>query len=474
MKKKILSFISVLAFVLILFFVLRSVYNALRWKDTTGDYLSSFDQLYATENDLIDVVFVGPSHCYDSVYPAYLWEDAGIASFDMSVSGQDRDSSYHHLVEFLKTQKPKVVFFEVAALIFDQNDNIGNEYRNLLSMKPSVNSVTLVGDYLKRYGRKDEILDYTARFPIIHTRYRELDRKDVIPYEPNSFMRGEHIRWNAEEIEYWGSENVEATPAEFRDEYTEWLDKVYDLSVKEGFSLVLWAAPYQLSGYEKTLFEGVADYAADKGLVMLDMNRMPELGLDVSTDFFDTAHCNAHGAKKVSDYLAGYILENYDIPDHRGDAKYAQWDRDLEYVYRQKSIYDLSVTEDVNEYAKILSEMKDVSVIISLEGEYGRYYDDRYREVLSAFGISGAEYEKGGKWIYTGEECIKGHDNDLQEDPFYYTLGKYDTLKLDFEGDFLHPENVMIGHESYSNAGYCLLFVVYDDITKEVVSTGRF
>lgn len=473
MKKKILPVISVLAFVLILCLVLHGVYNSLRWKDTTGDYLSSFDQLYATDQNLVDVVFLGPSHCYDNCYPAFLWENAGIASFDMAVSGQDRDSSYHHLKELLKTQKPKVVFLELAALTFDENDQEGNAYRNLLSMKPSLNSVQLIREYLTRYGKKDSIYDYLALFPIIHSRYKELQRRDIVTYSPNTYMRGEHVCWDVNEIDYCGSEGIEPSNEALKPEHIEWLDNICALAEKEGFSLVFYVAPYQLSAYEQGLYLAAEKYGEERGIKTIDFNRMPELGFDPATDFFDTAHCNAYGAKKSMDYITDFLLENYDLADHRGDSRYSQWDKDLIHVYEQQMIRDLAEADSADSFLDIAGQMSDVTVIVSLEGGYGKWYDDSYRPALSALGISADDYEKGGKWIYADGQCIKGHEND-DSAPFYYELGKYDTLRLCFEGDLLHSENIMIGHEGYSHTGFCLQLIVYDNSLEEVVGVGLF
>lgn len=79
---------AVLGFFLLTAACLHKIYDVLRWKDTTGGYLSSIDQLYNTGPGLIDLVFVGSSHCYHGIYPELLWEEKGIAGFDLAVSAQ--------------------------------------------------------------------------------------------------------------------------------------------------------------------------------------------------------------------------------------------------------------------------------------------------------------------------------------------------------------------------------------------------
>ena len=104
MKRKVLKTIEYILFAALVIGAVAILYNVLSWKDTNGNYMSTTKQLYETDDNLIDVVFMGSSHCYCGIYPAVLWEDAGIAAFDMSTSGQDRNSTYHMLAELLKTQ----------------------------------------------------------------------------------------------------------------------------------------------------------------------------------------------------------------------------------------------------------------------------------------------------------------------------------------------------------------------------------
>ena len=67
---------------------------------------SSFEQVVdfrKSENDLIDIIFLGSSHCYCTIYPDVLWGNYGFSSFNLTVSAQDKDSTYYLLKEALKT-----------------------------------------------------------------------------------------------------------------------------------------------------------------------------------------------------------------------------------------------------------------------------------------------------------------------------------------------------------------------------------
>ena len=52
-----------ICFVLLLGLILRHTYSVLSWKDTADNYLSSVQQLYHTQEQTMDVVYEGSSHC---------------------------------------------------------------------------------------------------------------------------------------------------------------------------------------------------------------------------------------------------------------------------------------------------------------------------------------------------------------------------------------------------------------------------
>jgi hypothetical protein len=50
-----------------------------------------------------------------------------------------------------------------------------------------------------------------------------------------------------------------------------------------------------------------------------------KIGMNCNTDFYSVHHTNVYGAKKYTDYLANYLVKNYNLPDHRGNSAYNSW-----------------------------------------------------------------------------------------------------------------------------------------------------
>ena len=444
-------------------------YRVLSWKDTSGSDLSALTQLYHTDNDLIDVLFVGSSHCYCGIYPPYFWEDYGIAAFDLSDSAQDRISALHHLKEALKTQSPKVVFVDVYGITYAKQTIVANEYRNMLSMRFSPNAVALVAEF----SEKENWLDYWFRFPIIHGRYRELKKTDFETYPPNLFGRGELVSWKINTLRNGSADLPEFQPCELELAQVEWLDDLKALAEKKGFQLVFYSAPFYISAEAQAQMDAVAVYAEEAGIPMFDFNRMvQELGFDFQMDLQDPEHCNANGARKLALVFEEYLAENVTLADHRGDQKYWQWDKDLEWLYHNMTVEALEQAETPADYARALVGQKDYKVIVSLEGsDFAQSDEADYLWGLEQFGIL---TEEAGKWIYEDGVARKIMGCQIGAEPYYLELSNTDTLRVQYLGDYVYKENVMINQETYYNKGHRLAIIVYDELLEKVVHCGYF
>jgi len=450
-----------ISFVLVLILAISYVYNVLSWKDTTGDYLSSVTQLYSTGDNLMDVVFLGSSHTYNGINPSVMWDEYGISAFDMSTSGQDRFSSYHYLVEVLKTQSPKVVLVDLYGLIFERNELQGNVYRNMLSMKTSRNSVELVNDYIA----EEERLDYYLRWPIIHTRYRELGEYDFVQYSVSIFGRGESPSFN--EIGWFEDSDEKLTKevTKLSETNLQWLERMSELSEENKFDIIYFVAPFQVKESEQKILNGAKEYAAQKGISVYDFNLMAdEINLDFNRDMSDAYHANASGAEKISLFFGELLSEEYNLTDHREDPDYYLWEEDLEYNRHLQIKNELSKTTDVVEYVELAKTLSDSLLIVSLEGNY-----EAVIPYLEELGIPVFEGENGGKWYYSDDRWIKIMDNTPGVEK-YFEVTKYETISVRYAPTNLFA-NILLGRDSLITTDNGMNIVVYDKMTQELIGT---
>lgn len=64
---------------------------------------------------------------------------------------------------------------------------------------------------------------------------------------------------------------------------------------------------------------------------------MDQLNFDYSGDTIDSQHLNVYGAEKVSQHFEAYLLENFSLPDHRGEAQYKILDQKTEEYYNKRN-----------------------------------------------------------------------------------------------------------------------------------------
>ncbi len=468
MKTHFLYAIKCLCFFAIFGLLIIFAYRALKWKDTTGEYLSSVEQLYATPEDLIDVVFVGSSHCYCGIHPYVLWRNYGIAAFDMAVSGQDKDSAYHDLVELYKTQNPSVICVDLYALLYDRHEVEANVYRNYLSLKTSPNSVALVNKYIEEEDREA----YYLRFPIIHTRYRELKKYDFLNYAPNSFGRGEYFTFGANGS--WSDPDIlnDQTIVELSEKNQKWLEDLIALAEEHGTEIEFIVIPFAENRENQLILNAAEEMLSARNYSFVNYNKMlDEAGIDLQSDFADAFHLNVYGAEKLTSYIGMELAEKYDLPDRRGDDRYWQWDEDLRWYESSRTEQILKTANSPDEYLSALTRFSDGVTVVSLDGDFLHAGTD-YFEVLEPLGMNYEDYLSGGKWIYRDGTLTKIQENVIGTPEVICDLNKYDSIRL-WYGDAFQPGNIMIGKEAYQRAS-ALTFVTYDTFLEKVTAVRGF
>lgn len=463
MRQTVARIVAVLGFIVITLVGVHKIYGVFRWKDTTGGYLSSIDQLYNTKENLIDLVFVGSSHCYHGIYPELLWEEKGIAGFDLAVSAQDRDSAYYQLKELFKTQHPKVVMVDIYGICYEKHQVESNVYRNYLSMKTSMNSIA----HIMTYGEQEKRKELLARWPIVHTRYRELKEYDFLSYEPSVIGRGSLITWNTSVVEEDNGVNRCETVQPLNAKNQEWVQKMIALSEEEDFELVFTLIPWKREDEKQAIINGFKEYIKGQEITFIDFAELTEeLNICSETDWADAEHLNAWGAQKLTRYLGEYLTAEYGLSDRRGEAEYHLWEEASERYHQLEMLYQLNNTMDMEEYISILTKTPRIICILSLEGAYADSPTGIYT-YASGFHMDYQDYLQGGKWLYQDGQLVKICEN-IPGNEYICDLNEADTLKVCFEENFA-ADNILIDGTSYGNTWDGLLMVIYDNIEKKVV-----
>lgn len=331
MKKKICRIFGVAMFLAVGIFIFAQISELFRAK--TASNKDMIHSLYKLEKDSIDVLVLGSSHGYSSIQPNTLWHEHGITSYVMCSPSQSVPSSYYALLEALKYQKPKVVLLEAFMMHYEKKYTMEPRLRQVFDgMRLGKVKLDALGDLLPstdEMGFKER-LTYYIPFIKYHSRWNDLRYYDF--HTTNMYLKGSILNYKVFPVEDPGMTEETKEIPEIPLQY---LQKIRQTCEENGIQLVLYSVPYSISdgNVEKYTTDmevnnALEIYLAEEGIPFLNYNKIPEAGIDFSTDFRNATHMNTYGEVKVTRYLGTYLTQEFDMEDHREDPAYESWNRD--------------------------------------------------------------------------------------------------------------------------------------------------
>lgn len=307
------------------------------------------DQLYKLEKDTVDVLFVGSSHVYRNVDPSILYETEGITAYDLGTASQTFWNSYYLMVEALKVQHPKVIALDIyKAYLPDDYEDEGIASKATTSIHFSPNRIRAVNAAVSSLRSR---LKYYLGLPMYHTRYNQLNigdfriggnralYRDFLGYMPLFKSRKGKGTQKLSEV-------TERTPVSEKN--MKYLKMMMELCKKHDVEFMLIKTPYfkKSETYQK-YYKYLEDFAGENNINFFYANDyFDEVGIDVKHDFASGSHLNHGGVKKYMPLLGTYLKEHYDLEDHRGDERYALWERNMAYIRSlENSDEDIEVDE---------------------------------------------------------------------------------------------------------------------------------
>lgn len=313
-----------------------------------GDMIEGgFTEEYYEETTPHDVLMVGDCEVYESFSPVDLWRDFGITSYIRGSAQQLVWQSYYLLKDALKYETPKVVVFNVQALMHAEPQKEEYNRMTLDGMRWSGVKLDAV-----RASMLDEenLVDYI--FPILryHSRITQLTREDIDYYGRHKKVSHNGYYMRVDAAPYVDGIWFEEEPEDytFGQMPVEYLDKMRILCESEGIAFVLVKAPSVSPVWYDEYEEQVVSYAEKYDLPYINyLKLLNETGIDYDTDTYDMGlHMNLSGAKKMTAYLGSFLVSKYDLKSHAGDME-------LDKVWKEKgAFYDKMMAEQEEEIEK--------------------------------------------------------------------------------------------------------------------------
>ena len=342
MKKRIRGYLKTVVIVLSLLFFLfcfRSVDRLLAIRSPHGiDQMRTF---YDQVRNSVDVLFLGSSHTHVDINTGTLWEEYGIASYDLSGAEQPLWITYHVMREALKTQRPRLMVLECyAPSVFKEDIHHDWINENIMGMRFSLNKLQMMRVSLEPALWEE----YFPGMMVWHDRYRGLQPEDWAAF----FTTAKERRKFKGYTPYFEIEPQERQTG-FREDtqgltYKSqiYLTKIIDLCQKEEIPLFVIVSPYVVrSDLAASSQREIGEMAEQRDEMFLNYNTdemIERMGLDYATDLCDHSHLNYLGSVKYSRCLGSDIMERYEIPDRRKDKntnRYESWERNAEDIHAQ-------------------------------------------------------------------------------------------------------------------------------------------
>ena len=300
------------------------------------DYgICSMMNLYRQPENSVDVLVVGTSMAYAGINTNVLWQEYGIAAYDLCSAEEPFWISYYSLKEALKTQRPKLIILDAKACIY--TNDYSKRGRTILSTYGILSLENRIGAILASVESFDDALGFILAMPEIHNNYQELTLNDFV-CPPDNGGRGVTWKGHIEVDEVDPHEKptlvYNKVKRNINDREEEYARKIFELVQSEGIPLMLIGMPNPDYANDHMYYNALWAIAEEYGFSGTNYND-PSLrfGLRYASDFADWQHLNVKGSITFSKKLGADLKEAYDLPDRRGDAKYASYDECTERWY---------------------------------------------------------------------------------------------------------------------------------------------
>lgn len=391
---------------------------------------------FLEEPQQYDVLFFGDSQFMNGMLPLEIWEDYGIASYNLSCYGNVLPVSYWTIINALDYADPKLVVLAINGLNeVHKVSNYNGDLHTALDFWPmTINKARMIQDLLTDPEDPDftdvegncyrEIKwEYFFKLGKYHSRWKELTKKDYS--KRLSYVKGGESLVGIEPI--W--EYTLVGEDEYADEggygYA-YLRAAIEACQSRGIEVLLIHLPapeYINSQRHANTVKGIAE---EYGVGFVDTTYFDSI-VDYAVDCYDREpHLNMSGTLKMTSFLGSYIHERYVLPDRRNEARYAHWHEQLD-AYKEAKFSTICSQTELNHVLMLLHD-KDFDVRIAIRPESSVYYDDLsillMHNMVRDRVLAGEEEERASSFMYP----LEGFDEALRELQDYYVCRESDVI----------------------------------------------
>lgn len=314
----------------------------------TDDARKTFNSFYNEEKNSVDGVYFGASSANRYWIGAKAFNDQGIAITSLATTNQLFVTTKYLMEEAKKTQDPELFIIEMRWL-HRSPDSMGDEGLRRVSdsMKFSANRIKMINAAVDFASKGENSvsqnkIEYYFSFLKYHDRWNSgnLTSEDLMLKKPESECKGFLLTRSSikikkqSEAEYTSdTDNMDINTEKILLDFLDYCDK-------QSAEVLFVSSPYSAYESELSRINMAEKIITERGYKVLNFNTeemIETLNIDWEKDFYDNHHVNLRGAEKYTDYLTDYIVENYDLEDHREDSRYQSWHDAFKYYTEFKA-----------------------------------------------------------------------------------------------------------------------------------------
>lgn len=363
-QDKIFRFIGFFVFIAILFKTFCNVTYLFRQATYDRNHIVGIKQ----EDADLDMVYIGGSATFVYWQPLKAYHDCGFTSYNYATNSIPAENIKAYIEEVRACQEPDLFVIGVRAFQYynDEQAEAGLRKGTDAMDMTSIARYKLLNDYFSNRTIEDAaVSSYYLDIMKYHTNTGNLGNSNAW-----GFINNEGVSLNKgwEWIDLYG---YLEEPKDFAtDERAELpanglkiLNELLAYCQNEKLNVLFVVCPYYITIEDQAKYNTIGDIIKSYGFNFLNANEYyDEIGIDFTRDYYNKNHVNLYGAAKYTEFLENYILENYSMPDHRGDSDYSSWEEDYQRFIQEEEIHAKAITDlkaDMEQTTEIVRQMND-------------------------------------------------------------------------------------------------------------------
>lgn len=461
-------------FFLTLSLVLVSVNEVIRYKQPYG--IIQYEGFYEQEKGSIDVLFMGTSHVYCNIDPAYIYDETGILSYDLATGGAGIWNTYYSFKQALEYQKPKVIVVEIFGAV---RGDYQLTQREIVDATYSLRNPFIKYDSLKTVcdDTQNSIFEFWLAFPWYHTLYSDIDKFDFSDYSNVIHFGGNNYTYlypNENPEAYKGATILSTTRAcepaidarniadadPLTDKAAEYIQKIIYLAKENEIPVCFLSSPFQGLSDEMQRKVNYINHTIciENECEFIDANcYIEEIGIDWSTDAGDAGHLNYKGSEKFSRWLSQILSLKYGLENKKGTEYAESWDENLK--WQNEVITANNLTKIIN-FTDYISNLENENYLVFVSF-YGNNYTEYSSLLVTEANVDG--------YVIDGEQRFLHYVNTPQEMIFENKKESF-MLTTVSSGSRIYHNGQIITNGSTEG----IEIVVYDKWLNNIVDTVYF